>query len=343
MIKELFRKIGFNKPKQKRKNVLVKKEVPLWEKASAPLAKKLYSEGEHSKLALILPHIKESVDPFVQALMSSRLLTMGEELTPNLPPLPRATHPISLGGDPEFILVDKKGDIVLFSSKHSLRNIVMSQATIGADYGLMEFRLQPSYNVDAMLNTLDSLMQQFDESYKDIFIHKREAVVFNHKIARTREQIEDDTVDFGVNITKDNSPINEINLDDETSYMNMTLSAYDEPTFGPVDDNLLTAGGHIHIGGTFVRMLSLEQVKAYVRCIDKLIFPICQAIETPAAKLRRTMYGKPGEFRLKPYGLEYRTPSNTIFWPENNNKLKEILTIMVDEAKTSLYKQEIQQ
>ena len=317
---------------------MVKARAPssLWKEATTELAIKLYKCGEHKKLAIILPHLRDEDCPFIKKLLEGRLLTIGKAFDESFEE--DYLEAITVGADPEFILEDENGDVALFSADQSQYSIVMSQATLGADYGLMEFR--PGYveSPKLLLKELDSLHERFALSFANIKlkIKEVEAVVFDHKIARIRSQMEDEHVDFGVEILKEYTHESAINLEDESSYFDVSLSAYDEPLFKPLRTDLLSAGGHIHIGGIFVKMLSLPQIKEYVRRIDTLILPLCTSVETPAAALRTEVYGAPGEFRIKPYGLEYRTPSNAIFWPKNKEVLLKILNIMVTEAKEFL-------
>lgn len=71
--------------------------------------------------------------------------------------------------------------------------------------------------------------------------------------------------------------------------------------------NLRSAGGHLHIGYENPQDdVSIELVKL----LD--IFIGCPSVLVDKDKLRRKMYGKAGAFRLKPYGVEYRTLSN--YW-----------------------------
>ena len=74
------------------------------------------------------------------------------------------------------------------------------------------------------------------------------------------------------------------------------------PNFG----NYRTCGGHIHIGGDFncpdfVAVLFLELVMAF--------YIGGHFIHDPASQ-RSKWYGRPGIFRTKSYGIEYRTLSN---------------------------------
>jgi len=70
------------------------------------------------------------------------------------------------------------------------------------------------------------------------------------------------------------------------------------------DANLRSAGGHIHIGfeGKTKDKINL------VRVLD-LFLGVPLAFLDPESK-RRELYGKAGACRFKPYGVEYRTPSN---------------------------------
>ena len=69
----------------------------------------------------------------------------------------------------------------------------------------------------------------------------------------------------------------------------------------------------------------MAQLKALVRKLDKNVLPLAAKVETEAAKLRSQYYGFPGEFRLKPYGFEYRVLSCAPFWKKNIKALREIL------------------
>ena len=311
----------------------------LWSTITVDKARKLYLEGKHKKLAIVLPHLRDDPDPFIQRLMESRLLLLGSTFDKSIYNDESDAHSLTFGADPEFILTDEKGiNIVLFSSNMTQGGLVMSEATIGADYGLMEFRPAPSYKIDPLIKNLHSLHTQFDKCYPKLRIKRSEAEVFDHKKARILDQLEDALVDHGVNIAKGFFVEHAIDLDDESTYAKISISAYDEPLFGSNRKDILSAGGHIHVGGTFIKMMSLEQMKEFIRRIDVLVQPMCTAVETPAAALRKEVYGFPGEFRIKPYGLEYRSPSNAIFWQENEKVLGDILKVIEKEAKSFFIK-----
>lgn len=73
------------------------------------------------------------------------------------------------------------------------------------------------------------------------------------------------------------------------------------------------AGGHIHFG------YNMDDAGlppwALIQFIE--IMGYGRVIEYDVQGARRAFYGRPGLFRIKPYGVEYRTPSN--FWVQDSN------------------------
>jgi hypothetical protein len=95
-----------------------------------------------------------------------------------------------------------------------------------------------------------------------------------------------------------------------------SLNIYDERASVNVPPNYpyRSAGGHIHIGykGAISGSSSLDP-KEIIQVQDILVGNTCVLIDRdPNAALRRETYGRAGEYRLPPYGVEYRTLSN--FW-----------------------------
>lgn len=76
----------------------------------------------------------------------------------------------------------------------------------------------------------------------------------------------------------------------------------------PVPSDIRTCGGHIHLGGDF-------QCPDFVAALfAELFFSIRCRMTVKAGDARAAWYGKPGVFRPKPYGIEYRTPNNQWAW-----------------------------
>lgn len=83
-----------------------------------------------------------------------------------------------------------------------------------------------------------------------------------------------------------------------------------------------SAGGHIHLGfnkgsynkgGVKLVRKALSNLDIMVPILDIIVGNTCVLIDRSSVNVeRRKVYGKVGEYRTKPYGLEYRTLSN--FW-----------------------------
>lgn len=90
-------------------------------------------------------------------------------------------------------------------------------------------------------------------------------------------------------------------------------------TVDPKKYNYRSAGGHVHIGSLeqFDAVYeALRQPERVVRLLDILLGNTCVMIDRSEGNIeRRKVYGKAGEFRTPPHGLEYRTLSN--FWMRN--------------------------
>lgn len=79
----------------------------------------------------------------------------------------------------------------------------------------------------------------------------------------------------------------------------------------PFSENkrLRSAGGHIHVGIEADKLRKVELIRA----LDVILGVVLNWMEP--ANERAQLYGKPGAMRMKPYGVEWRTPSN--FWLTN--------------------------
>jgi hypothetical protein len=85
------------------------------------------------------------------------------------------------------------------------------------------------------------------------------------------------------------------------------------------NENLRSAGGHIHIG---IEASSRQKIQI-VRALD-LMLGVQLAFMDPASE-RRALYGKAGACRIKPYGVEYRTPSNV--WLSDESLMENVASI----------------
>jgi len=75
------------------------------------------------------------------------------------------------------------------------------------------------------------------------------------------------------------------------------------PRAVPPEPNMRAAGGHIHVE-------TEEDPRQCVKALD--LFIGVPSVLADNSQRRQSGYGKAGSMRYKPYGLEYRTPSN--YW-----------------------------
>lgn len=112
-------------------------------------------------------------------------------------------------------------------------------------------------------------------------------------------------------------PVKELNHPDALQAgCNPDYCAYDGTENAPPDFYTTlhrSAAGHVHVGVE----LSEDEVPLLVKALD-LILTI-PALKHESAE-RRDLYGKAGCFRRKPYGIEYRTPSNHWIFTEERRK-----------------------
>ncbi len=88
---------------------------------------------------------------------------------------------------------------------------------------------------------------------------------------------------------------------------------------GPVEEistgNLRSCGGHIHIGADILQSDGAEPVLMIYMMDLFLGVPSLWLDKDPTSPQRRSLYGHAGRYRVKPYGLEYRSLGN--FWLES--------------------------
>lgn len=83
------------------------------------------------------------------------------------------------------------------------------------------------------------------------------------------------------------------------------------------DPKLRSAGGHVHV--CYSNPNQADSIRLG-RLLD--YFVGAPLAERDPDKKRRLLYGKPGAIRFKPYGLEYRTPSN--FWTLDQHTMEAV-------------------
>ena len=94
---------------------------------------------------------------------------------------------------------------------------------------------------------------------------------------------------------------------------NVYTGGQSDLTINPARSLIRSAAGHIHLGLSRPTQNQKAWIDSMVRALDLIVGNTCVLIDRdPANVVRRKVYGRAGEFRLPPHGIEYRTLSN--FW-----------------------------
>ena len=94
-----------------------------------------------------------------------------------------------------------------------------------------------------------------------------------------------------------------------------------------------TGAGHIHIGWTNLPDKNIPEhlyiCRELIKAIDEAVQPYIKQHDPD--KKRQELYGAPGCFRPKVYGVEYRSPSN--FWVNDESHMRALYNLCVDATK----------
>jgi hypothetical protein len=202
----------------------------------------------------------------------------------------------TIGADPELFLTDKynkyKSAVNLIGgNKWNPKPIDDLGNAILEDNVAVEFNIQPSttleefkFNINKVLNHLKNILPEYNFSTES-------AVLFPEEELNTPEAHV-----FGC----------------EPDFNAWTLKQNPKPY--SKYETLRSAGGHIHIGSPIAQQYPIQTIRA----MD--LYLGVPSISLDSSQMRRELYGQAGSFRLKPYGVEYRTLSN--FWIYSSNLIE---------------------
>lgn len=200
------------------------------------------------------------------------------------------TKLLSLGSDPEYFLSDLQGNVrssiglIGGDKDHPLK---LSYCSILEDNVAVEINPEPAFNQSDFVKNTINAMADMNNLLKRLDL----------------KPIEFSAIEF--------SPLELLDPMSRISGCIPDFNAYTEQANQAVDmwsTNLRSAAGHIHVGVK----LDEEDKPNLVKVLDIMVsLPLAFKFRNSNDEvLRRSLYGKAGCFRFKPYGLEYRTPSN---------------------------------
>lgn len=207
-----------------------------------------------------------------------------------------------IGSDPEFFLVDKDS-----------REIISAIPFVPGDK-FDPYQI-PSLPEGHMIQT-DNVMVEYclpaTNKAEELYRSYRDCVLYTNSIVPANYEVE----------LKQSGRVNESQLLDPRTKVFGCDPDFDVWKGGTQnemcdtkDTNLRTCGGHVHIGYNDPDMNTSMNI---IKALD--IFLGIPSVILDPDRDRKKMYGKAGAYRLKSYGVEYRSLSN--FWFENEDSVK---------------------
>lgn len=209
----------------------------------------------------------------------------------------------TLGCDPEFFLKDSKGNFVpafdtLGGTKAEPR-ILECGHTVQEDGCALEIGIRPASTAEEFAQYVREAMTEVGKLLKPLKLH----VAIEPEVTFTAEQLM-------------NPKGWEVGCDPDYDAYTSAMRVMKDYT-----DYTRYAGGHIHIGND--ELLNPKVAADYIKALDVTIGYRLARLD----KLhnRAKVYGGPGKFRYKPYGVEYRTPSNG--WLKSHDRQVQIFSV----------------
>jgi hypothetical protein len=207
----------------------------------------------------------------------------------------------SIGTDPE-VFVSREGKII--PCIKLIKGTKDKPEKLGGGIAVLEDNVCLEWNV-APATSADGFVKTIEESIEVVSNHLPEGI----------EMVFKDWHEFEFNDISHPQAAEFGCVPDFNAY---TMRHNDPPE---ADDGLRAAGAHIHLG--FSRKIHIHEMVRLVRILDTTIGTYC--VMNEGFSRRRELYGLAGSFRKKPYGLEYRTPSN--FWIASQKEIKQIYNL----------------
>lgn len=219
----------------------------------------------------------------------------------------------TLGSDPEVFAINEQGDYfpcigLLGGTKK--KPLPIQHGFIQEDNVMAEFNTIPAKTKEEFLTNVVSIREEVRKilSQNHLAMAEVSRAEFKNEHLRHRQAHQ-----FGCD-------------PDECAYA-VVNTVMPEP-------NVRTAGGHLHIGlpnqrrGWARGLNTRAQVQTLVIALDMVIYPINALIDPNGDRMMS--YGTPGRYRRKPYGIEYRSPSNWwLFKDEYINTIYELTNLAI--------------
>lgn len=197
-----------------------------------------------------------------------------------------------IGADPEVFLKVKNEDFFVPSigliGGTKEKPFPVEQGALQEDNVTAEFNINPSNNAHEFASTVLHVMNQLQDK---VGAHLELAI-------QASAEFEDEMLY--------DPRANAIGCDPDMNAYTQAINSYNV-NYG--QSNTRYAGGHLHIGAREITKRPQEITKL-VKYMDLHVGTLCAFLDKDTERAKH--YGKAGNYRIKPYGVEYRTASN--FW-----------------------------
>jgi len=203
---------------------------------------------------------------------------------------------ITIGADPEAFLYNEQGFVSaegkFGGTKENPKILERPGFAVQEDNVMVEFNIPPATSSQELKDNLQYMVDYIKVGAKqfDCTLNKAASAEFEISQLNTEQ-----AMTFGC----------EPDFNAYTRDVNQGIVIENE--------RLRTAGGHIHIG---YDNPNEEHSLALIRALD-ITLGLASIVKDRDTR-RRSMYGKAGAYRLKPFGVEYRTLSNFWIFEERN-------------------------
>jgi hypothetical protein len=194
----------------------------------------------------------------------------------------------TIGADPELFLVDAHGKFIsaiglIGGNKVKPLPLIREGCALQEDNVAVEFNIPPCTSKKAFVQNLTYVLDEIKTRVKalDLNIKIVPSAIFEN------DQLQDPAAQrFGC----------------EPDYNAWTRKQNPRPH--TKNKNLRSSGAHIHVGYDVAQVNRIYMARAF----DVFVGSWLSSFDSD--QQRRSLYGRAGAFRPKPYGIEYRVPSN---------------------------------
>lgn len=214
-----------------------------------------------------------------------------------------------IGADPEVFPVDQNGQFISghhFNCGTKENPLKTENGHVQVDGIALEFNVSPAGTSNEFVKNVKSVMNDLNRLVDSIRPGASLKAIPTAHVGR----------EFLENLPEENRALG----------CNPDFNAYElmENPIPNVNAPFRTGSGHVHIGFCEPDNSLVFDFEHFMRCAKIArqmdFFLGLPSLEWDDDDVRRTLYGKPGAFRPKPYGMEYRVLSNK--WVTEDNLIE---------------------